>query len=87
VRESEKVERLGLRKPAVLSVPDGEPPELDQPRLLIRQLQAEVREPLAKIREEPLGVVTMLEAHHEVVRVAHDDHLAARLPTPPLVDP
>ena len=71
----------------MLSVLGGEPPELDQPRLLFRQLQVELREPLAKISQEPLGVVTMLKAHHGVVREAHHDHLAARPPASPLVDP
>jgi hypothetical protein len=37
-------------------------PELDQPRLPRRQLQRKLRKPLAKIGEEPLGVLTMLEA-------------------------
>ena len=71
----------------LLSVLGSEPPKLDQPRLLVRQLQVELREPLAKIGEEPLGVVTMLEGHHGVIRKTHHDHLAARLTTPPLVDP
>jgi len=44
---------LRLGKPAILSVWGGEP-ELDQPRLLLRQLQVEFREPLAKIDREPL---------------------------------
>ncbi len=32
------------------------------------QLQTELREPLTKIGKEPLGVLPMLEAHHEVSR-------------------
>jgi hypothetical protein len=59
VREAE--ERLGLPEPASVSVWDGEPPELDQPRLVRVQFQAELREPPAKILQEPLGVVTGLE--------------------------
>ena len=87
MREPEKVERLGLWETPRLAIPGGVPPELDQPRLLVRQFQVELREPVAEIGEEPLGVVTMLEAHHGVVREAHHDQLAARVATPPLVDP
>jgi len=29
----------------------------------------------------------MLKAHDEVIREAHDDYLAARVATPPLLDP
>jgi tRNA A37 threonylcarbamoyladenosine synthetase subunit TsaC/SUA5/YrdC len=65
----------------------GEPSESDQARLLGIQLQAELREPVAKICPEPLGVVPMLESHHEVVSETHDDHVAARVPNSPLVGP
>ena len=80
-------QRLRLREPTRLSTLSGEPPELDQPRLLLVQPQPEPREPLAQRGPEPLSVTTMLEAHHEVVRVTHGEHLATRLLTTPLVDP
>ena len=58
-----------LAEPDVnLSALSGEPPKLDQPRLLLVQSQAKLRESLAQISPEPLGVGTMLEAHHEVSR-------------------
>jgi hypothetical protein len=47
VREPEIPERLRLAKSPPLAIPGGEPPELDQPRLLGRQLQVELREPAA----------------------------------------
>jgi hypothetical protein len=47
VREAQESERLGLAETARLAVAGGEPPELDQARLLDRQLQAERREPFA----------------------------------------
>ena len=40
------------------------------------QLQAELREPLAKAGQEPLGVLTMLEARHVVSR-REGSHLPA----------
>src|SRR5512135_739846 len=87
VREAKELERLRLSKAAGLSPPGGEPAELDQPRLLRRQLQAEPRKPAAKISQEPLSVTAMLEAHHVVVGEAHDDHVTMRVPPPPLVGP
>jgi hypothetical protein len=47
VLEAQEVERLRLALSARLSVAGGEPPELDQPRLVGRELQAELREPVA----------------------------------------
>ena len=45
----------GLPIAPLLPVSGGEPPELDQPRLVRVQLQPELREPLAKLGEEPLA--------------------------------
>jgi len=36
---------------------------------------------------EPLCVSTTLKAHDEVVAVAHDDHVAARVASSPLLGP
>jgi hypothetical protein len=87
VRETEEAKRLRLAEPALFPLLGGEPPEPDQARLLGVELQVELREPLAKVRPEPLGVVPMLEAHHEVVGETHDDHVPVRVPSPPLVSP
>ena len=65
----------------------GEAPKLDQPRLALVQLQTEAREPLAKLGPEPLGLVTMLKAHHEVIREPRHDDIAASVPRTPLVNP
>ena len=62
-------------------------PELDQARLLWVQFQRELREPVAKVAEEPLGVLAMLKARDVVVREAHDDHVAVRVPASPLLGP
>src|SRR5512142_2195472 len=67
VREAKETERLRLAKLTRLSSLGGIPPELDQPRLLSVQSQVELREPVAQVRPEPLGVAPMLESHHEVV--------------------
>src|SRR5664279_4201122 len=87
MREAKELERLRLAQATRLTIPGGEPPELDQPRLLRRQFQAELREPSAKLREEPVRIVLVLETDDVVVSEAHDDHLTARVPTSPLVGP
>ena len=87
MREAEKVERLRPAEATRLPVVGGEPSELDQARLLSLQLQPEPRKPLAQLGLEPLRILTMLEAHDEVVSEAHDNHLAARVPLPPLLGP
>ena len=87
VREAQKPERLRLAKSTRRAIPGGVPSELDQPRLLSVQLQTEFREPVAKLDREPLGVLPVLEPHHEVISPTDDDHVTARLPSPPLVSP
>src|SRR5215218_5061403 len=59
VREAQEVERLGLADASRRAVAGGEPPELDEARLVGMQLQTELREPVAKIGEEPPSVILM----------------------------
>ena len=59
MREAQVIERLGLPEATLCSITGGEPPELDEARLVGMQLQGERREPFAKIMEELLGVTTM----------------------------
>src|SRR5215217_5230276 len=87
VREAEKLERLGSARAAPGSPLGREAAKLDQTRLGRAQLQAEPRQPAAKFTPEALRVVMALEADDEVVGVAHDDYLAARVPLSPLVGP
>jgi hypothetical protein len=87
VREAEELERLRLAKPTGFSIAGGVPSELDQPRLLGVQLQAELREPVAQVSPEPLGVLLMLESHHEVVSETRDHDIAVRVPSPARVSP
>ena len=83
----EEIERLRPSETTRLPVSGGVPSELDQSCLLGVQLQRELCEPLAQVGQEPLGVLTMLEAHNEVVRPAHDDHVAVSVAAPPLLGP
>src|ERR671918_142039 len=86
-REAQEVECLRLAEAPCRSSLDGEPPELDQPGLVGMQFQPELRESLTEVVEELLGVTQVLESDDEIVGEAHDDQIAAGMPTPPLPDP
>src|SRR2546423_1926078 len=87
VREAEELERLRPTEAPRRPVLGGEPPKLDQPRLLGLQLQPELRQSLAQLRLEPLRVLPMLEAHDEVIRVTHQDYVSSRAAAPPALGP
>ena len=87
VREAPKTERLRLAKATRRPPLGSESAELDQPRLLNVQLQVELREPVAKLRPEPLTVLPMLESHHGIMSEPHDDNVTAGISTPPLMGP
>ena len=87
MREAEKVECLRLPLPGASAGSRPRRPELDQPRLLGMQLQPKLREALAQLGQEPLGVRPVLKPHDEVVRIPHDDHVAVGLRLPPPLDP
>src|SRR5881409_3070151 len=76
VREAEEVERLRLPLPGPPPVLGREWPEFQQSGLLGVQLQPEPREPLTQLGQEPLSVRPVLKPHDEVVRIAHDGHIA-----------
>src|SRR5262249_25118588 len=61
----------------------GEPAKLDQPGLVRVQFQPELRQPLAKLDCEPLGVFPPFKPNDEIVGPAYDDHFTAAGPTPP----
>src|SRR5262249_30778960 len=74
--EPQKREGLGFSLATPLSIPDGEPPELDQTRLVRMQFQTEPHQPFPELREEPLGVGSVLKAHHKIVGIPHDNDIA-----------
>jgi hypothetical protein len=79
MREAQELERLRLPFATRLASFGGVPSELDQPRFVRMQVQAESREPLAEIGEEPLGVLTMLKARQKVVSLCRVSCYAERL--------
>ena len=80
MREPQEIERLGLTQTPRRPVPGGVPPELDQPGLVRVQRQPEIRQSLAKVGQQSLRVVFMLETHDEESRRG-ESH------PPPLAEP
>ncbi len=87
VREAEKVERLRLPVASAPPVPVRKATEFDEARLVGMQRQPELRESLAQFGKEPLGLLSVLEPHDEVIREAHDHDVAPRLRLPPPLSP
>jgi hypothetical protein len=51
------------------------------------QFHTKLPESLPKLGKEPLSFPTMLESHDEIIRPAHHDYIASRLPLPPSLNP
>src|SRR5262249_58811336 len=88
VREAQKRERLRLAQAPTCPALSRVPAELNQPGLVRVQLQTVLRQPLAKLDQEPLGFVPAFKPDNEVVGPTHDHHItAAELPPPPVGPP
>src|SRR5215471_9552248 len=77
MREPQKRKGLRFSLATPLAIPDGEPPELDQTRLVRMQFQTEPYQPFPKIPQEPLGIGSILKAHHKIIGIADDNDIAA----------
>jgi hypothetical protein len=75
-REPQEREGLRFSLATPFSISDGEPPELDESRLVRMQFQTEPYQPFPKLREEPLGVSSVLKAHYKIVCIPDDDDIA-----------
>src|SRR5712675_1338392 len=87
VRKAQKVEGLRATLPGGCSALDGEPPELDQPGLVLVDRQAELLQPVAQRREELLPIRLLLTADRQIVRIATDDDLTGGSMSAPVVYP
>jgi hypothetical protein len=85
--EPQEGKRLWLAEPALLSTRRGKATELKQTGFVSVQLKRELREPFAHRIPELPRIGLSLEARHDVVSVAHDDHLARGLSLAPLRRP
>ena len=87
MREPQEVEGLWFAATAISPMAFRITTELDDPRFVGMQRQAELCESLAQLGQEPLRFMMMLESGHEVIGEADEDHLPMRLLLPPLLDP
>src|SRR5215472_9428896 len=76
VGKAKEVERLRFSLSPPRPVSGRIAPELDQPGLFRVQFQTELRQLLLELFEEPHGIGSLLEAHHKIVSIADDDHIA-----------
>ena len=73
MREAQEAERLRFARSVPFPLSRRKATEADEPGFLAVQLQAKLRHSLVQQGKETLVVVAMLEAHHKVVSVTHDD--------------
>src|SRR6516164_2948540 len=87
--EGEAQKREGVRSTdtAFLAIDRRAATELNHAGLDRVERQRECREPLAHCIEETTCVVLMLEAGHQIIGVAHDDHVATGLLPSPAFGP
>src|SRR6516165_4780277 len=87
--EGEAQKREGVRSTdtAVLAIDRRAAAELNHAGLDRVERQRECREPFAHCIEETTCVVLMLEAGHQIIGVAHDDHVATGLLPSPAFGP
>src|SRR5882757_9726222 len=87
LREAKEGERFRLPFSALFPVSGREPSELQKPRFVGMQFQAELPKPLGEFGKKLFGIRFALESNHDVVRVPHDDHIAVRLLSTPCLSP
>src|SRR5262245_50534326 len=87
VREPQEGERRTTLLPAALSGQARKPAEFDQSGFLFVEREVKLAHAPPKGLRHRTGIAGILEAHHKVVGVTHDDHSTPRVPPPPLMDP
>src|SRR6266478_2301294 len=85
--EAQEVEGFRLAEPAPLAVRRRMTAELDEPGFVRMERQREFRKPRAHRLEEPTCVGLMLETDHQIIGIAHDDHVAGGLAPSPALGP
>jgi hypothetical protein len=85
--EAEEGERLWLAKTLEPPISNRITTELDDPGLVGMHFQSERFQSLFERGQEPPRIIEVLETHHGVIRVPHDDDLASGVTLAPLLDP
>ena len=86
-REPQEGEGLRFAKPSPLMSCRRMAAELQQSRLLPMKLKLELLEPHSHRVPEAPSIGFMLEARHDVIGIAHDDHVAGGFTPPPSLGP
>ena len=87
VGEAKEVERFRFAKPLSLAGLSRIAAKLDQPGLGRMELQRKLLQPVSHHAQEALAVGLMLKAHHNIISIADDDHVASGLPPSPAFGP
>jgi hypothetical protein len=87
VSEAKEVERLRFAKPLPLSRLNRIAAKLDQSGLVRVELQRKLLQPVSHHAQEALAVSLMLKAHHNIISIADDDHVASGLTPSPAFGP
>src|SRR5262245_48203264 len=86
-RKAQEVEGLRLTKPTSGAPVRREAAKLDQTGLARMKRQRELLQPLAHVVPEAAGISLVLETDDDVVRVAHENHVARGLAPSPALGP
>ena len=76
MRETQKREGIRFSLSPLLSILCGEPPKLDQSRLLRMQFQTKLRQAFPEFFQELFRLRSALEAHHQIVGIPDDNDIA-----------
>ena len=87
VCESQKVERLRFSLATARPVRPSESAEFEQPRFVRMKFQSEASETFAQITQVTFCVTFVLEPHHEIFSIPHDDHITGGVMFSPPVNP
>src|SRR6267142_2103720 len=87
MRKAQEVERLRFPFSTPLPLVDGIRTKLQKSRLLGMQFQVELLHSFRKFRPKLIGIRFAVESHHDVIREAHNDHIAVCPLLTPRLDP
>lgn len=87
MREAQKIERFRFALAAFRSSLSRIATEFDQASFVGVEFQIELLESCPQFIGKSYGVFFVLESHHEIIRIAHDNDIASRFMLSPVVGP
>ena len=85
--EAQKVKGFRLAHSPSLPFSRREASKPDEPGFVAMQLQAELAHSLVQEGQELLGVLAMLETHHKIIRIPHQENFSLRFMPAPVMCP